>query len=123
MIYLLKVGSAKLHQVRDVIYAHCHPLAPHHERHAGGEVARAAAHVQGPHTGPQVLPEQLQRVCVHVRGRDGDVVAECLGRVHVGVVLDVVASVYQEHSVTHFLGLDDVIGEQGLHHATVVLTV
>ena len=58
-----------------------------------------------------------------MRGRDGDVVAERLGRVHVRVVLDVVASVYQKHSVTHFLGLDDVVGEQGLHHATVVLPV
>ena len=106
-----------------MVNSHGHPLVPHHERHAGGEVAGAAAHVQGAHPGPQVVPQQLQGVSMHVRGGDGDVVAEGLGRVHVGVVLDVVASVYQDHSVTHLFGFDDVVGEQCLHHALVVLPV
>ena len=44
---------------------------------------------------------------VHVGGADGDIVADELGRVHVGVVGGVVAPVHPQHRRLHHLWRDD----------------
>ena len=50
---------------------------------------------------------------VHVRGTDGDIAADPLWRVHVGIVRGVVGPVHPQHCLLHHLRLDYSVAKPG----------